>query len=102
MADNQFQGSLYRTQRDMLDSIAYAWLTSQGRIGDAERRILAEETDEALTAECIEGWELNVPEDGWPGDDEKPSHMAAQNYDEADLRNAFARLREGVAKGEIE
>jgi hypothetical protein len=96
MANNQFQGSLYRTQRAMLDAIAYAWVGGGGeaRLGDFD-----EVANEALAADCIAGWRLDLPEQGWPGDDPGISHMEAQAYDEDDLAEAFARLHSLLVNG---
>jgi hypothetical protein len=101
MAENQWGSCLYRSQRAMLDAIAYEWLVD-GAVDDATRKILAKETDEHLTEECVSNWQLNMPEDSWPDEDQKPSHMEEQDYTEADLCEAFARLRKGIADGEIE
>ena len=100
MADNQFQGSLYRTQREMLDAIAYAWVGGGGNCGKVELDEMSAATNEELAAECIAGWGLHVPEPSWPGDDPGISHMEAQDYDEDDLAEAFARLHAKLVNGD--
>jgi hypothetical protein len=101
VAENEFGGALYRSRGAMLHAIAYEWIID-GKITAATHKILAEETDAHLAAECIRNWELNQPKAGWPGEDPKPSHMEEQDYSEDDLRAAFASLRKQIADGEIE
>ena len=104
MAQNQFGACLYRCQRDMLDEIAYEWLTGNAVFGDFERDVLAHLTDEELAGDCIKEWQLDQPLDVWPQEGPELSHMDAEGYDETDLRRAFARLREraeSLPNGEV-
>jgi hypothetical protein len=81
----------------MLDSIAYDWITASGSHGRADTTCYIAatkdmneggiETSEAIAAECIEHWGLNVAID-----DETPAHMAREGYDATDLAKAFARF----------
>ncbi len=102
MANNEFGGSLYRSQRDMLDAIGYAWLGGGDVCGNAELEALSKATDQQLAFECMDGWELDrVPAGRWyQTGDETQSHMAEQGYAFTDLVKAFARLRERLVNGE--
>ena len=100
----EFQSTLYRSERAMLDAIAYEWVTAGGQNRpDDVTEILGAEDDRFLAAECIAAWELDVrsgdeePED-WEDEDSvmvpvADSHMDLQQYDREDLRAAFARFR---------
>ena len=95
MSSYQFAGSLYRTQSDMLDAIAHAWVTSNGNASfDDVVNILANASDEDLTAECIEQLELNTPSD--PHDPDSLSHIFEHGYEPRDLKRAFAGFREDI------
>lgn len=93
MTGYEFQSSLYRTQREMLDAIAEAWITAGGSNAAAEvAETLATTTDDALAAETIEGWGLDQRRD-----DEIPAHTERHGYTAADLTAAYARFRSAVA-----
>ena len=102
--DYAFQGSLYRTEREMLDATAYEWLTAQGQnVPTDVTAILRDTTDEELAAECVRGWGLDERSgDTEPGETfeedaetvEVPdSHMERNGYGIAALAAAFARFR---------
>ena len=83
MGNHEFQGSLYRNEREMLDAIAYAWVGGGDADHEYMREIMAEISDEDLAAECIaSGWDTE-PEDG-----------DKRRYIDGDLVLAFTRLRE--------
>jgi hypothetical protein len=86
----EFQSTLHRTLRSMLDAIAEEWVTCGGLNGPAMvNEVFAENTDEALAAECVSGWGLDQA-----GDDETPSHMTRNDYTLADLIAAFSAYRD--------
>ena len=93
----EFQNFLFRSQGDMLRAMAETWLSSDGSTSEeGQREILAEQTNEQLAAECIEGWGLDeggdVGSEPWELEDER-SHMAFNGYDAGMLAAAFADLR---------
>jgi hypothetical protein len=89
MAKHEFQSTLYRTHAQMLDAIAESWLEAGGLNSEADvAAALRTQTDEELAAEVIEAWGLDQP-----GDDEEPSHMDREGYDEAELADGFGRFR---------
>ena len=91
MTSYEFQSGLYRTEREMLDAIAEAWITAGGANSAADvAESLGDATDDALAAETIESWGLDRRSD----DDEIPSHMERHGYTAAALAGAFARFRE--------
>jgi hypothetical protein len=100
MANNIFGSCAYQSQRAMLDAIVSHWLDGSGRIGAEERRELWAMTDEQLAAECIEGWRLDLPEEGWPAEEATLSHMGEEGYRASDLAAAFARERAAQMGGE--
>lgn len=87
----KFQSALYRNRSDMLDAIAYEFMTGDGanapEIVDTFVRI----SPESLAAECIGGWGLDVP---GVKDDSDPSHMETHGYTAEDLANAIANFIE--------
>lgn len=99
MADYQFGGSLYRSQRDMLDSLVHQWLDAD--MATEAREMLAEASDATLATECTKHWELDMAPDNWPDEVVEPSHMQEQGYDVDDLEEAFARLRESLTGGSM-
>jgi len=89
MPDYFFQGPLYRGKRNMLDAIAYEWLTAGGaNHADDVADALASYTDLALAFETIMARWLGTGD----GDD-VPTHMKRNGYTLADLAAAFARFR---------
>jgi hypothetical protein len=75
----------------MLDAIAEAWVQAcRMNLAGTVCEILNTTTDAELTAEVIEGWELDKsPLFG----DGEPSHMERNRCTVADLEAAFARYR---------
>jgi hypothetical protein len=94
MTSNEFQSSLYPTQRQMLDAMVEQYLTD-GNTASEVAQSLTTMTDEALAAEVIEHWGLD--QRGLRAatvlEDESPSHMEREEYAAADLAAAFARFR---------
>jgi hypothetical protein len=90
MTSLEFQSTLFRTERDMLDAIAREWLSASGA-NDREtmQEFLAEHEDEMFAAECITNWGL----DQRVRDDDEQTWMEARGVEEFDLIQAFARLR---------
>ena len=79
MSNYQFAGSLYRTESDMLDAIAHAWVTSNGNATfDDVVSILRNASDDDLTANAISERDPDT------------SHMARHGYEPTDLKQAFA------------
>lgn len=91
MATYEFQSTLFRTERDMLDAIAGEWV-SAGGANDRETMLeaLAELTDEQLAAECVSAWGLDQP----ASEDAAETWMEKRGIDEADIGLAFGRLRQ--------
>lgn len=90
MLRNEFQNCIFRSQREMLDTIAEEWLSAGGSNSEeTQRAVLADMSDAELAAEAIEGWGLN-----FPGDFGGQSHMEFNEYAADDLAAAFERLRE--------
>jgi len=88
MSSNEFQGISYETRADMLDTIAEAYITGGGMWDENAYRVLAENTDSDLAAECVTDWGLAERlEDG-------RSHMQENEYTQDDLAEAIARYRE--------
>ncbi len=97
MTNNQWGSCFYSNQHEMLDAIAYDWLSDGGVFGDFERDVLEQITDDELAAECVKGWQLNEALPAWPNEEPEPSHMEGEGYDTDDLVKAFSRLRERAA-----
>lgn len=97
MSKYEFQSTLYRNEREMLDAIAEAWLGAGGANDMAyQRETLASVSDDDLAAECIAGWALDLAGDQppWSSDEDRdPSHMGDNGYTADDLARAFGRLR---------
>lgn len=97
MTKYEFQSTLYRGERDMLDAIAEAWLTADGANDEAyQREALTTTSDADLAEECIAGWALDLAGDQPPfskDEDRDPSHMDENGYTADDLARAFGRLR---------
>jgi len=99
----EFQYTLYRSERAMLDAIAYEWITAGGWNSAADIAEALHMSDAALAEECIRGWELdersgNEEPENWDDEDSimvpiEDSHMDLQRYDAEDLTAAFARFR---------
>jgi len=89
----EFQNTIYRTSADLLDAIAYEWLTAGGLNGpDVIKELQANQTDAELARECVKGWGLDEPFD----DDADPPHswMDERGITEEDLVEAFNQYRE--------
>ncbi len=55
--ENIFQGVAHSTRSDMLETIAYEFMTAGGA-NSPELIDTMERDDEALVAECLQGWDL--------------------------------------------
>jgi hypothetical protein len=89
----EFQNTIYRTSTDLLDALAYEWLTKGGLNGPKEiAQLQTGKTDKELARECIKGWELDegidVDADGRPY-----SWMSERGIWEEDLVEAFNQYR---------
>ena len=99
-----FQSALYRSEREMLDAIAEAWMTGGGQNSKQDQeQALAAMSDRALADECISGWNLDErsgqeePEN-WDDEDAamvpvEDSHMDRNDYSKQALEAAFRRYR---------
>ena len=87
MGNHEFQGSLYRNEREMLDAIAYAWVGG----GDSRPRIHARDhgrDKRRRPGRRVHRQRLGTgTASGTPAGDGKP-------YIDGDLVLAFTRLRE--------
>jgi hypothetical protein len=91
----EFQNTIYRTSTDLLDAIAYEWLTAGGLNGpDVIKELQADKTDAELARECIKGWGLDEPFDGSDDEDPPRSWMDERGITEEDLVEAFNQYRE--------
>lgn len=91
MSQYEFQSILYPTLDAMLGAIAAEWLTAGGSNSSADvAEALATTTDEALAAECIQGWGFGEADDEF-----SPSPMERDGWTADDLAAAFADLRGG-------
>ena len=100
----EFQSALYNTTRQMLSAIAYEWATGGGANDPSfVAEYMANNTDEAMAAEVIYQWGLDIYGDAelWR-DEPSPSHMRLNGYTAEDLAEAFGRLREHLANREWE
>ena len=77
MAQNEFAGTLYRTKYEMLDGIAYEYMTAGG-LNSSEQidEILEYISPEDAADEAIQGWELE-------------EHMDDNGYTKEDLTDAM-------------
>jgi len=58
--DYEWNYTLFRTRADMLDAMAWAWISAHGSNSDTEiERFFAQMTDSDLAAEMIEAWGLD-------------------------------------------
>lgn len=97
----KFQGCAYRLQEEMLDAIAYEWLSGDGLISEPwQRHLLAIKSDQVLADACIAGLNLDVGAPNGYGE-ELPSHMEEYGYGEEELAEAFARLRGALCGGDV-
>ena len=82
----KFQGSLYRTAREMHDAIASEWL-SAGGLNSAEDQsaILADETAEAMADEATRWWNLLGVDCG--------GNRVMPEFDRSALIAAFRRMQ---------
>lgn len=89
MAILEFQNTLFRTEREMLDAVAYAWLSADG-LNDHDTMVsfIAEQTTHQLASECIQAWGLDRPEH--EGDEQTWMEKRRVTFD--DIQEAFARL----------
>ena len=86
----EFAGCLYNNRTALLAAVAETWLTASG--GNSAAEILAmPESDEALAAECVEGWGLDQPRD--QDDAESESQLERWDVSEAELAAAMGEYR---------
>lgn len=84
----EFGGCLYRCLDDMLDAIAWAWMTADGANHPTDvDEWVAEGAWSTFTRDCVEGWDLSR---AYHPDD--VSHMYRHGYTFDDLRGAFERF----------
>lgn len=98
MQRNEFQSTLYRSQVEMLDGIAYAWMTAGGwNTPEMLDDLLAAQgtvvSSDHWAMECIREWGLHEPADDI-GDGPVPSHMQLNGYTQDDLSDAIRRFVE--------
>jgi hypothetical protein len=94
MTSYQFQSSLYRTERDMLDAIVAADLSSLTASGEIDD-YLSYMTPWKAARECIADFGLRELDEYGGCDGDKPvSHMTKYGYRVRDLAEAFKRFAE--------
>lgn len=100
----EFQGALYRCEREMLDAIAETWLSAGGaNSAETQREFLKTVSTDKLADECIEAWGLAddryiVADYDDEGSEVRQSHMEFNDYTAADLESAFWRLSSAVSR----
>ncbi len=99
MTLNEFQSTAYRSTSEMLDGIAFAWMTGGGQnsAADIDAMLTDSAAPAAHAAECIDGWGLDSDCGDEEYDDEgntvpAASHMEFNSYSADDLTAAFARF----------
>ena len=87
----EFGSALYRNQNEMTKAIAEEYITAHGsNSAEFVAEALCRMTDEALAADCIDGWGLDKADDY--GDDVE-THMSFNGYDAGDLAAEFRKMR---------
>ena len=81
----EFQSQLFDTARDMLNAVAYEWMTAGGN-NTPEMIDTYPSTPEADARECINGWGLD--DEASDGD----SWMSRRDVSESDVVEAFKRF----------
>ncbi len=77
---NEFQGTLFATQRKMLDAIAYEWMTAGGANDSATIDGFTDIGATALANDCIGAWDIDAD---W---------LTERDITADDIHAAFARF----------
>lgn len=82
----EFQSQLFDTARDMLNAVAYEWMTAGGN-NTPEMLDTYPSTPEADARECITGWGLDQS-----NSDDRDTWMVERGVGESDVIAAFERF----------
>lgn len=94
MSNNEFGGTLYPTQRAMLDAIAEWDITADGKNSPGGvRGFFSEVTDGQLAADAIASMDLDKEGLAIFSAEDTRSHMEREGYTAADLAEAYGRIR---------